>query len=269
MWRIPHNPGSYIIDRRRRSIDLAHLEVAPIASVTECEVSEELTLWIGEFEEAAAVPRSFYVSNQEFRRLLDRFHLPAVPDPVLSVALFDLCAEAYERLVDVTKNVANIHNLLQIAITALQRTSGPIRLLDFGCGTGLSIVALQSPVCRSLPRIHITGTDNSAQMLKIAARRGLPVLAKADWASLARGTYDAVIASYVVHLGISQHDCDLIAKQLTPGGVLAANCHRGDAAAVERVAALLRRAGLRAIPLLAGDAGTPANPILLFGHERV
>jgi predicted TPR repeat methyltransferase len=228
-------------------------------------VSEELTVWIGEFERAATVPKSFSVCDQEFRRLLDRFYLPAVPDPVLSVALFDLCAEAYERLVDVTRNVANIHNLLRVALVAWQGEFEPVRVLDFGCGTGLSVAALQSFISGSARRIQLTGTDGSAHMLQIAARRGLPVLAKADWASLPAGTYDAVIASYVFHLGISQDDCDLIAKQLTPGGVLVANYHRGDASGVARTAALLSRAGLRAIPLPADDAGTPANPILLFG----
>jgi SAM-dependent methyltransferase len=269
MWRLPDTPGSYIIDRRRRSIDLAHCEVAPVASVAECVVSEELTVWIGEFERAAVVPKSFSVGDQEFRRLLDRFHLPAVPDSALSVALFDLCADAYERLVDVTRNVSNIHNLLRVALAAGQGGADPVMILDFGCGTGLSLVALQSFESNSAGRIQLTGMDRSPHMLQIAARRGLPVLAEADWASLPAGAFDAVIAPYVIHLGFSQEDCRLIAKQLAPGGVFVANYHRGDATGVARAAALLSGAGLRPIPLPAGDAGTPANPTVLFGQPRI
>jgi SAM-dependent methyltransferase len=266
MWQLSDTPGSYIIDRRRRSIDLAHREVAPVESVAECAVSEKLTVWIGEFERGAVIPKSFSVGDQEFRRLLDRFHLPAVPDSALSVALFDLCANAYDRIVDVKRNVSNIHNLLRVALAAGPRSADLIKVLDFGCGTGLSFVALQSFESKSAGRIQVTGMDRSPHMLQIAARRGLPILAAADWTHLLPATFDAVIASYVIHLGLSQDDCRTIAKQLRAGGVFVANYHHGDATSVGRAAALLSGAGLHPIPLPAGDAGTPVNPTILFGR---
>jgi len=133
---------------------------APVASIAECVISEELTVWIGEFERAT-VPKSFSVGDQEFRRLLDRFYLPAVPDSALSVALFDLCADEYERLVDVKRNVSNIHNLLRVALLAWQGSADPVRILDFGCGTGLSLVALHSFEYTSVRRIELTGMDRS------------------------------------------------------------------------------------------------------------
>jgi SAM-dependent methyltransferase len=269
MWRLPETPGSYIIDRRRRSIDIAHNAVAPIVSVAECVVSEEFTVWIGEFERAAVVPKSFSVGNQEFRRLLDCFHLPAVPDSALSVALFDLCADAYERLVDVTRNVSNIHNLLRVAIATLTLEAEPVRVLDFGCGTGLSVVALQSFVSSFAGRIQLAGTDRSLHMLEIAARRRLPVLAVADLDANNKRVFDAVVASYVIHLGLSQDDCNLIAKQLAPGGVFVANYHHGDAASVAQATSLLSATGLRAMPLPSIDAGTPANLTLLFGKPSI
>jgi SAM-dependent methyltransferase len=269
MWRLPDNPGSYIIDRRRRSIDLANLEVVPVVSVARCVVSGGLTIWVGEFERAASVPKSFSVDGQEFRRLLDRFHLPAVPDTDLSVALFDLCAEEYERLVDVAMNVSNIHNLLRVALAARQGEAGPVRILDFGCGTGLAVVALQSFVPGPDGAIQLIGTDRSPHMLRMAARRGLLVLTEEAWACVPAGAYDAVIASYVVHLGLSQSDSELISKKLAPGGVFVANYHRGDETDMAGVAALLSRAGLRPMPLPTCDVGTPGNPTILFGHPRI
>ena len=47
----------------RRSIDLAHLEVAPVVSVVEYAVSEGSTIWVGEFEQPALVPKSFSVDS--------------------------------------------------------------------------------------------------------------------------------------------------------------------------------------------------------------
>jgi len=268
MWRLPDTPGSYIIDRRRRSIDLAHRKVAPVVSLVECVVSEELTLWVGEFDPTAVVPKSFSVGDHEFRRLLDHFHLPAVPDSALSVALFDLCADAYEMLVDVKRNISNIQNLLVVVLAAGKSGADTIKILDFGCGTGLSLVALQSLESNSVGRIQLTGMDRSPHMLQIAARRGLSVLTEAKWASLLAGTFHAVIASYVIHLGMSQDDCCAIAKQLIPGGVFVANYHHGDATGVAQTAALLSRAGLRPIPLPPIDCGTPGNPTVLFGKAR-
>lgn len=268
-WRLPDKPKSYIIDRRRRSIDRAHLDVVPIRSITECVISEHLTIWVGEFQEGQPVPKAFAVDGREFRRLLDHFHIPAVPDTALSVALFDLCAERYERLVDVPRNIANIHNLLQVVLGARQEKAGPVNMLDFGCGTGLVVRALQSFMPRSKCIIHCTGTDRAPHMLEMAGRRGLVVLRKEDWERVPAEAYDAVIASYVAHLGISRADCELIAKQLGPGGVFAANYHRGDDVGMAELESLLNSIGLCALPLPACDAGTSGNPTILFGKPRI
>lgn len=268
MWPFPENPGSYIIDRRERSIEHANNTVAAIASVAKYVVSEKLSLWIGEFEQAAVVPKLFSVGDQQFRRLLDRFHLPAVPDSVLSVALFDLCADAYERIVDVSRNVSNIHNLLGVALATLKVKGNPLKVLDFGCGTGLSVVAVQSFVSNSPSYIQLTGTDRSQHMLQLAARRGLPVVAVEELRAIRGREFDAVIASYVIHLGLSRDDCNLVAKMLAPGGVFVANYHHGDTESVAQTVALLSAAGLRAIPLPDIDLGTGANLTLLFGKPN-
>src|SRR5437879_691726 len=86
-------------------------------------------------EPSAAYPFPKHIETVEvtYLRFVDRFYLPASPDPTVSAALFDLIAEAYDRLTATEVNIETARTLLE----AVLRDCGidVHRILDFGCGT--------------------------------------------------------------------------------------------------------------------------------------
>ncbi len=95
-----------------------------------------------------------------------------------------------------------------------------VRIIDFGCGTGLSGQALYDIGFKDLD-----GTDVTQEMLSIAKERGIY---KKTWLSdigemsFGRGAYGAIVACGVVSLGAAPASTlgQLVAK-LETGGVLA------------------------------------------------
>jgi predicted TPR repeat methyltransferase len=135
------------------------------------------------------------------------------------VAMFDTIADVYDFEIDRAANERNIRLLL-----SLVRHHGPDvrpqRVLDFGCGTGNSLLVAD----RSYT---ITGADASAQMRRIASSRGLNAVAPDGLQKLGSGWAAGVIASYVMHLCIPQQHLALVRTALVSGGVFCANFHKG------------------------------------------
>lgn len=92
------------------------------------------------------------------------------------------------------------------------------RLLDFGCGTGLSAIPLAAAGLGP-----IDGTDITKAMVDIAADRKLyDKLWVSDPGAPPPSGYDAIIATGVVSLGAAPPDTfDLLLDALAPGGLLA------------------------------------------------
>lgn len=95
----------------------------------------------------------------------------------------------------------------------------PLRIVDLGCGSGLSTQAL----AEIFPLSEIVGVDLSADMLAAASRR-LPFVTflQDDVASFDTSDFDLVFANAVMqwvpgHLGVLRR----IAERLPPGGRLA------------------------------------------------
>ena len=93
-------------------------------------------------------------------------------------------------------------------------------VLDFGCGTGLSGLALK---VRGVPVIH--GTDMSPEMVARAEPKGIY---DRLWVSdpgvldVPQGTLQAIVATGVVSLGAAPAETmDILIDALTPGGLLA------------------------------------------------
>lgn len=95
----------------------------------------------------------------------------------------------------------------------------PRRIVDLGCGSGLSTLELR----RAFPSAEILGVDLSPDMLKVAARR-LPDarFQQGDAADFAAGDFDLVFANAVFHW-VPGHLAALrrIAEGLKPGAALA------------------------------------------------
>ena len=132
---------------------------------------------------------------------------------------------------------------------------GSRRVLDLGCGTGLSGVALKPFAAR------LTGLDLSPRMLAQAAKRGVyDALEEADllaWLPRHAGRFDLVAAADVLnYLGDLGPALGAIAGALVPGGIAAFSVEAGAGAPFTlgpglryrhdpaHVAALARAAGL-------------------------
>lgn len=102
-----------------------------------------------------------------------------------------------------------------------------LRVVDLGCGPGNSTALLQA----RWPQAHITGVDNSAEMLA-RARRDLPAL---DWVEADLGGWqaaqpvDLLFANAVLHW-LPRHETLLprLLRMLRPGGVLALQMPAND-----------------------------------------
>ncbi len=201
--------------------------------------------------------------SETYRRLLDRFYLPILPDPIISTALFDICASSYDEIIDQERNIQNILRLLGVIKELVTRQGKTIRVLDFGCGTGLAVTAQRRPRSRKNFQIQMYGTDASPVMGKKAAARGERVLSFAEWQKLTPKFFDAIFASYVLHCGIEDRELKIIAKQLMPGGIFVANYFRADH---RSLVSIRKRAALFGLVSKTKecDLTDVRNPIIIF-----
>ena len=158
-------------------------------------------------------------------RYLDRFILLIPEDQNESheifTLFFDSIADNYEEYIDRQRNLDNIHNLLSI----LSSSIGPLKgktILDFGCGTGLSMEF------SSEFAVNLVGVDASQGMRTVASSKGMTVWSYADLTKCPPGGIYGCIASYVLHLPQNDHIFSLIWSKMGPGGILVGNIHKSQ-----------------------------------------
>lgn len=139
---------------------------------------------------------------------------------------FDAGASAYDGLVGANPGY-NDHLRLSAQRMQLPDAGRGLRLLDIGCGTGLSTAALLSVA----PHAEIIGVDGSAGMLEQARAKSWPStvsFAQSRAEDLAKagvtGPFDGILAAYLVR---NLPDPDPVLRALlallAPGGVFAAH----------------------------------------------
>jgi ubiquinone/menaquinone biosynthesis C-methylase UbiE len=193
-------------------------------------------------------------SSYSVCRLMDRVYFIKDSDDLESVgiAFFEAIALEYETLVSGTRNVNCARKLINFAVEA-QKPRVPQRVLDFGCGTGLSTKALEEVVPR------VVGYDGSAAMRELTKATGSIVIDSLDQCS--SGSIDLVVACYVMHFGIHESDANELSRILQPQGAIVANFHKKIA--LDSVTNRLERVGFSI-----GESIHPSfsefGPIVLF-----
>ncbi|MEY1555587.1 class I SAM-dependent methyltransferase [Yoonia sp. R2331] len=138
---------------------------------------------------------------------------------------------------DADVSARGYHTPARIADAVAQFADLKVPMLDYGCGTGLSGLALRAA---GFTALH--GTDISPEMLEQAEKRGVydkVWLSEPGALTFGRGAYDVVLAVGVVSLGAAPADmlAPLIDK-LNTGGLLAFSYNDPTLADASYIAAL-------------------------------
>lgn len=171
-------------------------------------------------QEATHWPDALRVHDGSYDRILDRLYVPLPRDVNTTVAVLDAIAPVYELLIDVERNRQNISQLLEIIESTQAAVAGTLHVLDFGCGTGLSLSG--SKRGRACSKVSLVGLDDAPRMRKLAGARGLLLVERG-----AQIRCHGILASYVLHGGINREDLSWLMQILVPGGVFVANWLHG------------------------------------------
>jgi SAM-dependent methyltransferase len=179
------------------------------------------------------------VPQRRVRRYLDRFYLwgyDNAPDVWQRMVdkFFELIAYKYETFIDVERNRENIGNLL-LMCHRLGRPTQQAEVIDYGCGTGLSLTVADGA------KSKIVGVDRSKTMRQIARSKGMTVWSFHTLELKPHNSLAGAFASYVLHLSPSLDGIGLLWDRIRQGGVLVANFHKNHG--VERVTEYLQPKG--------------------------
>jgi predicted TPR repeat methyltransferase len=182
---------------------------------------------------ALAMPRVPPGIAEQARFLLAALGEAAVPDraPANYVRdLFDQYAARFDEDLQARLQYRTPEKLAALLIGSGVQADGARRVLDLGCGTGLSGVPLKAFARR------LVGLDLAPRMLAEAARRGIyDALHEADlleWLPSHRGGFDLIVAADVLnYLGDLAPALSAVAAALKPGGIAAFSIEAGEDAA--------------------------------------
>jgi ubiquinone/menaquinone biosynthesis C-methylase UbiE len=159
----------------------------------------------------------------ELIRYFDCFYLliPSIQKDIKKIyeEFFNFISFDYENFIDTKRNLENIRNLLKIA-SAHTNFTDELKILDYGCGTGLSFDLGKEFNCM------IFGFDVCPNMRILASKKGLIVWDEKQFATQSENTIDCVISSYVFHFLIDDTYLKILYKILKPRGILVANFHK-------------------------------------------
>lgn len=158
-------------------------------------------------------------AGHDVRLLMDKFLLVlprSAPEKrhAVQAAFFSWLAPQYEQVIDLGRNRENVHTLLD-----LLQLRAPGTVLDFGCGTGVTFEEVRRRGHR------VIGVDACATMRGLAIQKGMEVYPPDfDGKPL---LLDGIISSYVFHYAPDRDSLLPSWSRLLPGGLLAANVHKG------------------------------------------
>lgn len=202
-------------------------------------------------------PHLLEAAEQRFVRVLDRLYMPLPRDAATTVAVMDAIAPVYESIIDTGRNQENIAQLFVALDEAQPHVAGPLHVLDFGCGTGLS--AEVSTHMLTEQRFAVVGLDESPRMRALASARGLAIVHRG-----ANIRCHGVLASYVLHGGIRECDLAWIMRILRPRGTFAANWLHGTRRGIESLFSDMRRHRNGSGRIIDRDGIWADDPIIMF-----
>lgn len=172
-------------------------------------------------------PKVMDLEGRAYHRFMDYVYSPLPPEELGHDAIRELCdlrIDLFDLLVNKSLNESVISCMCRVITREFDSELSPIRVLDFGCGTGFSSILFKHAwrgVC------DISGVDISEKAIRIAASAGVDarLLARSDGFPFPPHTFDAVIASFVMHFQIDPASLREIHRVLKPRGVFSFNVY--------------------------------------------
>lgn len=220
-------------------------------------------LWLSEIADVDQdIETTRYDIRFEIRSCLDLFQLCIPQDPEhrqdLLDGFFALIAANYDSIVDVRRNVHNIRQLFDY-LASLICVDSNSKVIDYGCGTGISLRALPAIASR------IVGVDSCPAMRGISRRSGMQVWSDESLARQPAGSIDCAFSSYVLHFRPDPHGFYALWSVLRPGGVVVANFHKGMG--ISEVSTLVTDNNGRVLELPTVESQYNHGPCLAFIKE--
>jgi len=176
------------------------------------------------------LPREFWANDERFVRRFETYYTAEYSGAPDVEALFDYLAIQYEQTIDKALN-AQIIRLMFLALAdyANTRHLPIVRILDFGCGTGLSWEILQSECHHFQCNVELLGCDFAESMVHVCRAKGF----QASKSSYSRTPYlsryfDAILCSFVVHYFMDVRPVTEIARVLRTPGIILYNAPRSN-----------------------------------------
>jgi SAM-dependent methyltransferase len=207
-----------------------------------------------------AVPQ---IVGLKLHRYLDRFYLwvPENDDDQrqdLIDQLFQLIGDDYESLIDTTRNIENIRNLLLLVASQVGLSKGST-VVDYGSGTGLAL----KPAAEL--GLKLVGIERSFVMARKVTTAGMTVWSPGDLARQPKDSLPSAFASYVLHLLPHTNGLRLLWTRLRPGSVLVANFHKGEG--IQLINDCLGRERSTILQLQSPDGSSHHGPYMAYVKE--
>lgn len=174
------------------------------------------------FDKNSVGSSEIIIKGVKYFRFMDFFYLPK---PVIElsqsevVAICDLRQDYAEHVIDLGLN----SKIINCAVSIIKELSKePVEILDFGCGSGLSI----SMLSEQIPFATFNGVDISEKAVQTAKKRGFNVLLLNDSnLPFKDENFDVVVAIFVLHFSISDHYFKEIFRVLKKTGIFIFNTY--------------------------------------------
>jgi ubiquinone/menaquinone biosynthesis C-methylase UbiE len=195
----------------------------------------------GTFE---SFPREITLSGRRFIRKCEGYFLPVDASPEDIEVLFDHLAPEYEAVISADLNALVAAALLQAVVSMSPRqVSGGLRILDFGCGSGVmwqEFVRL-ARISPEFGGVELEGCDLSQQMVDASHRRGFVQAARCQYARtpFPANTFDVVVATFVLHYFLDEAPIREVFRVLRPGGKFIAAVPAGERGELGRYKSML------------------------------
>lgn len=198
-------------------------EAPNIFGLTNRNISRKINLEISVEEISDLIATEEKLLAHGFVKLLEEYYLPMSLTKLehnnLIKGFFSYICATYDSTISRNKNIA-CYLYLYDASSAIRKRPAT-SLLDFGCGHGIIISALQS-----IQHLSMTGYDFCEEAAAAAKNSGLLVLSDQEFMENSH-EFDIILSVYTFHFSISFEYLEALLRKLKVGGVLAANHHKG------------------------------------------